>query len=75
MRLHSEVSTDDLLQSPLPFEVSYSSLPGNHSMAWPPPIGTFSTAGLIVHLRRRVLPFIVNIYVPTTILVAASWIR
>lgn len=73
MRLHTEIMTQWSVQSALPYEVYYSRLPENHTIVWPH--GNFSTAGFYVHLDRHVLPFIVNIYIPTILLVIVSWIR
>ena len=73
MRLRGEVWTQWTVQSALPYKVYYSKLPVDHKLEWPH--GNFSTAGFYVHLDRYVLPFIVNIYIPTTLLVVTSWIR
>ena len=74
MTLRTTLYKDWLIQSALPFKVAYSSLPEIHIMTIGN-IGNFSTAGFYVHLDRYVLPFIVNIYIPTTLAVIISWIR
>ena len=74
MQLRGKLLTEDSIQSALPYKVSYSKLPHNHTLVYPA-IGVFSTAGFYVHLDRHVLPYIVNIYIPTALLVVVSWIR
>ena len=67
------ISQNFTVKSALPYEVAFSNLPENLTTSWG--VGTFSTAGFYVHLDRYVLPFIVNIYIPTTLAVIISWIR
>ena len=73
MRFHTVVATQWSAQSALPYKVYYSKMPENYTLLWPS--GNYSIAGFYVHLDRFVLPFIVNIYIPTTLLVIISWIR